>query len=81
MNSSSTTIDQAHELPLVALELSNRFGGDGRTSFRLPDMRARDAAGHPLPFVVRSWGEPEPPGPHWPGWVICVAGVFPRRSG
>ncbi|WP_020564524.1 NADH-quinone oxidoreductase subunit C/D [Methylosarcina fibrata] len=31
MNSSSTTIDQAHELPLVALELSNRFGGDGLT--------------------------------------------------
>lgn len=66
--------------PLFDL-LSNRFGGDGRTSFRLPDMRARDAAGHPLPFVVRSWGEPEPPGPHWPGWVICVAGVFPRRTG
>ena len=45
------------------------------------EQATRCWAGHPLPFVVRSWGEPEPPGPHWPGWVICVAGVFPRRSG
>ena len=60
--------------------LMNRFGGDGRTTFRLPDMRAHDAAGKPVPFAPTSWGSPAPPGPHQPGWVICVDGLFPVRE-
>ncbi len=31
--------------------LMNRFGGDGRMTFRLPDMRAHDAAGKPTEVV------------------------------
>ena len=60
--------------------LMNRFGGDGRMTFRLPDMRAHDAAGKPIPFAPTSWGSPAPPGPHRPGWVICVDGLFTVRD-
>jgi microcystin-dependent protein len=46
------------------------YGGDGRTSFALPDLRPSD----PVDHHIRQWvvGEPR--------WVICCQGDFPRRT-
>ncbi|MBK1657422.1 phage tail protein [Paracraurococcus ruber] len=49
--------------------LGTTYGGDGRTSFGLPDLRARDANGQPIPFNVKG-----------PRWIICVQGIYPSRE-
>ncbi|TDH59676.1 phage tail protein [Dankookia rubra] len=43
------------------------YGGDGRQTFALPDLRAGDAEGQPVPFTggCRS--------------SICVSGIYPER--
>ena len=47
--------------------IGTTYGGDGRQTFALPDLRARDAAGKPVPFGggCRS--------------CICVTGIYPER--
>jgi microcystin-dependent protein len=47
--------------------IGTTYGGDGRQTFALPDLRARDAAGKPVPFggACRS--------------CICVSGIYPER--
>ncbi len=50
--------------PLFAL-LGTTYGGDGRTTFALPDLR--DA-------------EPASKGGGRPRYIICIAGSFPSRS-
>lgn len=54
--------------PLFAL-LGTMYGGDGRTTFALPDLREKDAQGHPrLGFEIGK-----------PTWIICINGYFPSR--
>jgi microcystin-dependent protein len=47
--------------------LGTTYGGDGRQTFALPDLRGKDAAGKPVPFggACRS--------------CICVNGIYPER--
>ena len=47
-----------------------RYGGDGKTHFKLPDLRPPDPTGH----HNRQWivGQPR--------WVICFRGLFPSRD-
>jgi microcystin-dependent protein len=49
--------------------LGNYYGGDGRMTFALPDMREKDKEGRPIPFM-----------PGKPMWMICVQGVFPSND-
>jgi microcystin-dependent protein len=47
--------------------IGTTYGGDGQQTFALPDLRAKDAAGKPVPFGggCRS--------------CICVSGIYPER--
>ena len=49
--------------------LGNRYGGDGRTNFALPDLRPTDKKGNPLP-----WEEGKPV------YQIALMGIFPARD-
>jgi microcystin-dependent protein len=45
------------------------YGGDGQTTFALPDLRDREADGTPSDF---SYDKPR--------WIICVEGRVPSRG-
>jgi microcystin-dependent protein len=50
--------------------LGNMYGGDGSTTFALPDLRETDAEGHKhLGFEVGK-----------PSAIICVNGMYPPRD-
>lgn len=49
--------------------LGNDYGGDGVTTFAVPDLRPRDANGNPVNFV-----------PDKPRYCICFRGVYPSRN-
>ncbi|MEI6758479.1 MAG: phage tail protein [Chlorobium sp.] len=49
--------------------LGTNYGGDGRQTFQLPDLRPVDAQGH-----KRDWGGDEPRS------IICVEGIYPSRD-
>ena len=49
--------------------LGTQYGGDGKASFALPDLRDKDRRGRPIPFG--SDGRPR--------WIIRVFGEFPQR--
>ena len=49
--------------------VGTQYGGDGKASFALPDLRDKDRHGKPIPFG--SNGRPR--------WIICVQGIFPER--
>lgn len=49
--------------------IGTEYGGDGRTTFALPDLRDRDRHGRPVPFG----------GNGRPRWIICTEGIFPQR--
>ncbi|MCP4076205.1 MAG: tail fiber protein [Gammaproteobacteria bacterium] len=48
--------------------LGRRYGGDGRTFFRLPDLR------HTLPDGKKGWLKGKPI------YQICINGIYPSRS-
>lgn len=50
--------------------LGTMYGGDGHTTFALPDMREKDAQGNPRRGF--ELGKPT--------WIICVQGMYPVRS-
>lgn len=49
--------------------LGTNFGGDGRTNFKLPDLRKKDEAGNPIPFQSGDIV------PH-----IAIQGYYPSRD-
>ena len=49
--------------------IGNRFGGDGVSTFNLPDLRPKDAAGNPK--VVDPWK-------NIPMKLICYQGLYPQ---
>ena len=60
-------------LPIASNEalfsiLGTNYGGDGRTSFALPDLREKDENGKP-----RNWNNE-------PAYIICLTGMYPSRS-
>lgn len=63
------TLQIQNNSALFAL-IGTMYGGDGRTSFMLPDMREKDAQGNPcLGFKI---GKPTA--------IICINGTFPMRD-
>jgi len=48
--------------------LGTKYGGDGRTTFALPDLREKDKNGSP-----RNWINE-------PVYIICLNGIYPSRS-
>ena len=48
--------------------LGTNYGGDGRTTFSLPDLREKDENGKP-----RNWNNE-------PSYIICLTGMYPSRS-
>ena len=55
--------------PALFSLLGTIYGGDGRTSFAIPDMRPRAADGR-----IQRWEEVAAPRP-----CICVEGLYPSR--
>jgi hypothetical protein len=53
--------------PALFSFMGTRYGGDGRETFGLPDLRDRDPDGTPIPYGEK------------PRWIICVDGRFPSR--
>lgn len=51
--------------------LGSTYGGDGKTSFKLPDLRKAEAA-------LRTAAGVKEDGPYL-RYVICIAGVYPSR--
>jgi microcystin-dependent protein len=49
--------------------LGINYGGDGRQTFQLPDLRPVDEQGH-----KRNWL------PNEPRSIICVEGIYPSRE-
>ena len=49
--------------------LGNVYGGDGKTTFALPDLRPTDATGHKVP-----WHEGQP------REIIAIQGLYPPRD-
>jgi microcystin-dependent protein len=49
--------------------LGTQYGGDGKASFALPDLRDKDRRGRPVPFG----------GNGRPRWIICIQGILPQR--
>ena len=49
--------------------LGTQYGGDGKATFALPDLRDTDRRGRPVPFG--SNGRPR--------WIICILGEWPQR--
>jgi len=49
--------------------LGTNYGGDGRQTFQLPDLRPVDSAGHKRP-----WNDNEA------RFIICVEGIYPMRD-
>jgi microcystin-dependent protein len=49
--------------------IGTQYGGDGKSSFALPDLRDKDRHGTPIPFG--SNGQPR--------WIMCLLGDFPQR--
>jgi microcystin-dependent protein len=46
--------------------IGTAYGGDGTTTFKLPDLRIKDASGTPQP-----WG-------YNPVQMICIEGMYPN---
>ena len=66
MDCDGATLDIARWTALFSI-LGTTYGGDGVNNFCLPDLRAKDAAGKPIPFGggrMRS--------------CICVEGIYPQ---
>jgi microcystin-dependent protein len=55
--------------------LGTTFGGDGRVSFVLPDLRKRKADGN-----YYSQGEHLPDGTPYIESYICIEGIYPPRN-
>jgi microcystin-dependent protein len=55
--------------PELFAVIGTQYGGDGKASFALPDLRDKDRRGRPVPFG----------GNGRPRWIICVFGEFPQR--
>jgi len=55
--------------PALFSLLGANYGGDGRQTFQLPDLRPVDASGH-----KRDWL------PNEPRSIICVEGIYPTRD-
>jgi len=55
--------------------LGNAFGGDGKTTFALPNLRRRKSDGS-----YYSQGEQLPDGTPYIESYICIKGVYPSRS-
>lgn len=49
--------------------LGTQYGGDGRSTFSLPDLRYQSVGGKP-----RSWDVEKP------RYIVCLEGIFPSRS-
>ena len=45
------------------------YGGDGVTTFSLPDLRDKEEDGTPRPYGYEK-----------PRWIICVQGSMPQRG-
>ncbi|MFC7476253.1 phage tail protein [Dankookia sp. GCM10030260] len=60
-------LDIAHNQALFSL-IGTNYGGNGTSTFALPDLRPRDANGAPVAFA-----------PDKPRSCICVVGVYPPR--
>jgi hypothetical protein len=68
MDCDGATLDIARWTALFSI-LGTTYGGNGVNNFCLPDLRAKDAAGKPIPFgggQMRS--------------CICVEGIYPSRN-
>ncbi|NTU52846.1 MAG: phage tail protein [Chlorobiaceae bacterium] len=46
------------------------YGGDGRSTFALPDLREKDEQGNP--HIGYELGKPS--------WIICTQGMYPTRE-
>jgi len=52
--------------------LGTNYGGDGRSTFNLPDLREKDENGQPIPMIeLLRRGKL--------AHIICVSGLYPRR--
>lgn len=60
-------LDTAKNPALFSI-IGNRYGGDGRSTFALPDLRVRDSKGNV---------DPADPWHRGPVILICVEGVYP----
>lgn len=50
--------------------LGTMYGGDGKSSFALPDLREKDESGTPhLGYQIGK-----------PSWIICTNGMYPTRD-
>ena len=56
--------------------IGTTYGGDGRNTFNLPDLRPRDEAGNPLQLRVGQIHE----GRVYMEWSIALQGIFPQRK-
>jgi microcystin-dependent protein len=68
--------------PALFSLLGTSYGGDGRTSFALPDLRGRTPIGTP-PGQGQGGVSGAPPGPPRflaMTWCIAVLGTYPPRS-
>lgn len=59
---------QVNQNPALFSLLGSNYGGDGRTTFAIPDLRPKDANGHPLPWDY-----------HKPATQIALVGLYPIR--
>ena len=55
--------------------LGTKFGGDGITNFKLPDLRKKDVAGN-----YYNIGDIMADGSPYIDSYICVVGIYPPRS-
>lgn len=65
-------IIQISQNPALYSLLGTMYGGDGRTTFQLPDLREKDGNGNPIPMYQTSQGGKL-------AHIICVQGIYPER--
>lgn len=62
--------------PALFSLLGNNFGGDGKTTFAIPDLRPKDTNGNVISLQVGELFEGKP----YMESYIAVIGIYPTRS-
>jgi microcystin-dependent protein len=62
-----------NQYPALYSLIGNFYGGDGRVTFQLPDLREKDGEGNPIPMSVNIQNGKL-------SHIICLNGVYPSRD-
>jgi microcystin-dependent protein len=67
--------------PVLFALLGNTYGGDGHTTFALPDLRGHAPVGQPVDSEDLNASNDTGPTPALLlNYIICLQGVFPDRA-